>query len=134
MAIAAGLSLSLATPGFAYVFSGARMPERMSRRSIGAEARATSNVGRLESSMRRRKPAQSQDTGLGQLRRAQARMTRNMNRRPKTGTNRYRTLHPNTRSLRKIMGSESMLPPRLLQTGGLYDRPTRRDIWKGAGM
>ncbi len=129
MLLAAGISLSLVTPGFAYVFSGTKMPERMSRRTIAVTARADNNIGEnLTSAMRVRRQAMSQENGLSNLRRAEARMSRGMNRKPKAGTDRYRTLHPNQRSLRRAAGMESMLPPSLVQTGGLYDRPTRRDI------
>lgn len=133
MAIAAGISMSLITPGFAYVFSGSRMPEQMTRRSIDAAARQDNNVGRLEAARRRRSAAQVQDTARGQLMRAVPRNYRRLTRSPKSGTDRYRTLHPNTRSLRKA-ADQSMLPPRLVQTGKLYDRPTRRDIWNSAGI
>ncbi len=129
MFIAAGISLSLATPGFAYIFSGTKVSEHMSRRTIKSEARADNNIGvRLSSSRRVRRQADTQETGLSKLRRAEARMSRGMNRKPKAGTDRYRMLHPNQRSLRRAAGMESMLPPSLIQTGGLYDRPTRRDI------
>ena len=129
MLLAAGISLSLATPGFAYIFSGTKVSERMSRRTIESEARADNNIGvRLSSSRRVRGQADASENGLNKLRRAEARMSRGMNRKPKAGTDRYRTLHPNQRSLRRAAGMESMLPPSLVQTGGLYDRPTRRDI------
>lgn len=135
MLIAAGISLSLATPGFAYIFSGTKVSERMSRRLVESEARADNNIGvRLTPAMRIRRQADTQETGLSRLRRAEARMSRHMNRRPKAGMDRYRTLHPNARSLRKSMGQESMLPPSLIQTGGLYDRPTRRDITSALEM
>ncbi len=135
MLLAAGISLSLATPGFAYVFSGVKVPDRMSRRTIDAAARADNNIGvRLTPSMRVRRQSMSQENGLSRLRRAEARMSRHVNRRPKVGADRYRTLHPNQRSLRRSMGHESMLPPSLIQTGGLYDRPTRRDITSSLEM
>ena len=135
MLLAAGLSVSLATPGFAYVFSGINVTDHMSRRVIKSEARADNNIGvRLSSSRRMRRQADTQENGLNKLRRANARTSRHMNRMPKAGTDRYRILHPNQRSLRRAAGMESMLPPSLVQTGGLYDRPTRRDITSALEM
>jgi hypothetical protein len=79
--------------------------------------------------MRTRKSAEDAENGLSKLRGATGKHFRNMNRKPKDGSERYRTLHPNTRSLRNAAeGNESMLPSKLVQTGGMYDRPTRRDI------
>ena len=57
---------------------------------------------------------------------------RNRNRVPKLGSDRYRTLRPNTRYFRR-QEEQSSLPPSLIQTGSAYDRPTRRDIRGGNG-
>ncbi|MBU2214095.1 hypothetical protein KKC44_04675 [Patescibacteria group bacterium] len=55
---------------------------------------------------------------------------RSENRQPKPGSDRYRVLRPNTRSLRKAIDNQSALPSIIVQTGfsSSYDRPTRRDI------
>lgn len=130
IAVATAMSLSLATPGLAYVFSNGGAPERTSRRIVDSSARAANDIrAGITRTMRTRKSAEVQENGLSQLRRASGRNFRSMNRKPKRGSERYRTLHPNTRSLRKAgEGNASMFPGRLVQTGGLYDRPTRRDI------
>lgn len=130
IAMAASLSLFLSTPGFAYIFTEGTSPERESRRQIDSNARATNNISTgVTRTMRTRKDAEDQENGLVKLRRASGHHFRSANRKPKEGSERYRTLHPNTRSLRKMIeGNESMLPGRLVQTGGTYDRPTRRDI------
>ncbi|TSC59818.1 MAG: hypothetical protein Greene041662_389 [Candidatus Peregrinibacteria bacterium Greene0416_62] len=96
LTIAAAMSLSLATPGFAYVFSNGGAPERMSRRAVDTSARGANDIsGGLSKMMRTRKMAESQENGLTKLRRASGR-TRSANR----TSGRMRTLHPNTRSLR----------------------------------
>ncbi|OGJ61057.1 hypothetical protein A3C37_03260 [Candidatus Peribacteria bacterium RIFCSPHIGHO2_02_FULL_53_20] len=125
----AAMSLSFVTPGFAYVAEGTRT-EHQSRRLVDSAARGANDISAgLTRTMRTRKPAEAQENGLTKLRRASGQHNRNANRKPKEGSDRYRTLHPNTRSLRRdAEGIESMLPGRLVQTGGLYDRPTRRDI------
>lgn len=129
IALSAAMTLSLATPGFAYVFSDNSAPERESRRTIDSNARVSNDVSALTRAMRTRKSAEASENGLSKLRRARGQHFRTANRKPKEGSDRYRTLHPNTRSLRReAEGNESMLPSRLVQTGGLYDRPTRRDI------
>lgn len=131
VAVAAVMSLSLVTPGLAYIFTEGSTPARSSRRSIESAARSMNDISTgVTRSMRMRKAAENQQNGLSKLRRASGQRFRSANRKPKEGSDRYRTFYPNTRSLRKAAeGNESMLPARLVQTGGVYDHPTRRDIW-----
>lgn len=121
-----GLALSMATPGFAYV-SGHTRP---SRRVVESEARVTNNVGvRFSKLVRVRGKAETQENGLVRLQRATTGVNnRSKNARVKEGYDRYRVLRPNTRSVRETMEKNSMLPGKLLQAGGIYDRPTRRSI------
>ena len=99
LTIAALVSLSLATPGFAYVFSNGGAPERMSRRAVDTSARGANDISAgLSRAMRTRKVADSQENGLSHLRRASGRTVRSAHRKSTMGA---RTLHPNNRSLRK---------------------------------
>lgn len=127
---AATLAFVLATPSFAYIFQADGAPERESRRLIDAFARAQNSIrSGITRQMRTRKGAEAEGSGLVKLRRASGKHFRSTNRKPKEGTNRYRTLHPNTRSLRRAAeGVDAALPNRIVQSGSEYDRPTRRDI------
>ncbi|MCF7844410.1 MAG: hypothetical protein K9M03_01100 [Kiritimatiellales bacterium] len=81
---------------------------------------------RAVSSVRSADSDQTKNTHLERTRRV--RVLRRFSRSPKQGSDRYRVLRPNTRSLR-LEAESSYLPPMIVQTGQIsYDRPTRRAI------
>lgn len=101
---------------------------RPSRRSITFDNRHRDLQGEMQLNPRDISEAAPQTQGRIELMRGiMERKLRRMNRMPKEGSDRYRTLNlrPNTRYLR--LENESGLPPSLVQTGS-YDAPTRRDI------
>ena len=126
------LAASLATPAFALFIDNAA--ERPSRRATVRAAEESARLHQLGDGQVRAAPSASR-TGRHRLNRARInRNFRRLNRRPKEGTNRYRTLNrrifPNTRSIRddKGLGYE-LLPSTIVQTGGAeYAPPSRRSI------
>jgi len=132
IASAAALSLVIATPSFAYYAGDV---QRTTRRTIMSKARATNKIPNfIPLRNRTRGTAVKESSGRNQLRRAEGRRFRRLNRRPKIGSNRYRVLNTrvNKRSLRRSFRSSSLeLPVLLIQTGGngtRVDRPSRRSI------
>ena len=130
------LTLSIVSPGLAY-FSvpgntdGGRVA-RMSKRRIIERAEASHKLPAFIPHEDRSRSTVSDESSSGHrlLRRADGRRFRRLNRTPKPGFDRYRTLNlrTNRRSLRGMeYESHLEIPRTLVQTGG-YDHPTRRDI------
>ncbi|MBU0767350.1 hypothetical protein KKF55_06285 [Patescibacteria group bacterium] len=140
------LTLGVVAPAFAYVpnLDFERTSHRLEVETIKStrdvrnlnkpSRRSVQKAGLNSSVLQQRKTSleksvvteQTKDTHLDRTRRI--RELRNSNRQPKPGSDRYRAIRPNTRSLR-LESERSYLPPMIVQTGSsTYDRPTRRDI------
>ncbi len=140
--ISAAASLSMITPAFAYItgeggleaqtsiYHSGRPAKRLIMSRFGETDNKLSVSGRATDT---RMEATTDVTGRVLLQRADGRRFRRLNRMPKEGTDRYRTLniHMNRRAIREDMMKEesSSLPSVLVQTGDdNHDNPSRRTI------
>jgi len=145
-AVSAALAFGLAAPSFAYVPQNtfSRPSNRIAVEVIKSkkdvrepEVRpARRNFRYMERDVRkemaeRGQRSDSTSTKTTHLERTKRNyFMRNETRTKKPGSDRYRTLRPNTRYLRQQNEDQSSaLPPMIVRTGGAsFDKPTRRDI------